>query len=154
DKRRGVGALTLAYFLNLSLGHVPGLLAYLDPNTLQFVNNAEGPTKIGFDVTLIGMTAFIVGATAARILPHRTTSVKMYRPMASDGVFLRLGRRTLAIGIVAYFIVLPLSALVPSMTAVTSALGTLLILGFWFQLYGSAGNSRKKLLVLIMVPLL
>ena len=33
DKRRGIGALTLAYFLALSLGHVPGLLAYLDPDT-------------------------------------------------------------------------------------------------------------------------
>ena len=32
DKRRGIGALTLAYFLSLSLGHVPGLLVYLDPD--------------------------------------------------------------------------------------------------------------------------
>ena len=80
DKRRGIGALTLAYFLILSLGHVPGLLVYLDPNI--FWVNFEA-TKVGFDVTLIGMTAFIVGAMAARILPLRTTSAKAFQPTFS-----------------------------------------------------------------------
>src|SRR5262249_39422105 len=141
DKRRYIGALTLAYFLALSLGHVPGLLAYLDTNTFEFVIDTEGPTKIGFDVTLIGMTAFIVGAMVARLVPQRKTSVKAYQPTATDDLFSRSGWRVLAIGIVAYFVVLPVSALIPSMTAVTSSLGTLLILGFWLQLYASAGSS-------------
>src|SRR5262245_60501135 len=82
DKRRGVGAMTLAYFLILSLGHVPGLLAYLDPNTGR---NAEA-TKIGFEVTLIGMTAFIAGALAARILRLLNTSAKD-QPIAHADVF-------------------------------------------------------------------
>ena len=153
DKRRGIGALTLAYFLALSLGHVPGVLAYLDPDTI--LGDAEA-TKVGFDVTLIGMTAFIVGAMAARILPRRTTSVKAYQQTASADIFSRLGWRVLTIGIVSYFVVLPVSALVPSMTAVASALGTLLILGFWLQLYAAAtaNDSRQTLLILAMLPLL
>src|SRR5262245_14709348 len=79
DRRHRVGALTLAYFLALSLGHVPGLLAYLDPELHADLLGDTEPTKVGFDVTLMGMTAFIVGATAARILPQRTKSVKAYQ---------------------------------------------------------------------------
>ena len=59
DKRRKSGALTLAYFLTLSLGHIPGVLAYLEQSF--FVYSAEA-TKVGLDMTLIGMTAFFVGA--------------------------------------------------------------------------------------------
>jgi hypothetical protein len=147
DKRRGIGALTLTYFLVLSLGHVPGLLPYLDPNS-----GGVEATKVGFDVTLIGMMAFIAGAMAARIL-RRTTSAKAHQQMGSDDVFLRLGWRMLTIGIAAYFVVLPVSALVPSLTAVVSVLGSLLILGFWLRLYGAA-TYRETLLVLAMLPLL
>jgi hypothetical protein len=152
DKRRGCGALTLAYFLALSVGHVPGLLAYLDPETIPA--GAEEPTKIGFDVTLIGMTTFVVGAIAARILPQRTVSVEAYQAKATVYFFSRIGRRVLTIGLVAYFVVLPISALVPSTTAVTSALGTLLVLGFWLLLYASVGEGRSTLIVLGFVPLL
>ena len=41
DKRRGDGALTLAYFLDLSLGHVPGVLAYLDPNIISVQRRSD-----------------------------------------------------------------------------------------------------------------
>ena len=61
DKRRGIGALTVAYFLSLSLGHIPGLLVYLNPDM------TSEATKVGSDVTLIGMTAFIVGAMAYNV---------------------------------------------------------------------------------------
>lgn len=153
DKRRGNGALTLAYFLVLSLGHVPGLLAYLDLSTIP--GDVEA-TKVGFDVTLIGMTAFIVGATAARIFPRRITSAKVYQQTASADIFSRLGWRVLTMGIVSYFVLLPVSALVPSLTAVASAFGTLLILGFWLRLYAAATahDSRQTLLILTTLPLL
>src|SRR6516165_10338396 len=78
DNRRGIGALTLAYFLSLSLGHIPGLLVYLNPNT------SGEATKVGIDVTLIGMTAFIAGAIAARILSQATTSAKAYKQAFGD----------------------------------------------------------------------
>src|SRR5262249_2393740 len=141
DRRRGYGALTLAYFLILSVGHIPGVLAYLDPNI--FSDRAEA-TKIGFDVTLIGMTAFIVGAMAARILRRRTRSANAYQQMDNADFFSRIGWRALITGIFSYFALLPVSGLVASLTAVASTLGTLIILGFWLRLYGaaSAHNSR------------
>jgi hypothetical protein len=153
DKRHGIGALTLAYFLTLSIGHVPGLLVYLNPNI--FPENFEA-TKVGADVTLIGLTAFILGAIAAKILLRRTTTAEAFYPKFSQDSFSQLSRRVLTIGVVSYFVVLPVAALVPSLTSVTSALGTLLIFGFWLWLYSAeiANDSRKTLLILAMLPLL
>jgi hypothetical protein len=147
DKRRRVGALTLAYFLIFSIGHVPGLLAYLDINTAGDID----ATKAGFDVTLVGMTAFIVGAMAARILSRSTA--KWDLQMATADNFSQQGWRLLTLGLVSYFVLLPVSALVPSLTAVTSVLGSLLILGFWLQLY-AARTNWQTLLVLATLPLL
>src|SRR5262249_39764299 len=153
DRRRGIGALTLSYFLALSLGHVPGLLAYLDPT---FLVDAGEPTKIGFDATLIAIMAFIVGALAARIVPHRTINVKSYQSATSAELFSRLSWRVLTMGIIAYFVLLPVSAFLPSLTAVASAFGSLLILGFWLRLYGTvnARDDRRTFLTLMMLPLL
>jgi hypothetical protein len=150
---RGNGALTLAYFLSLSLGHVPGILSYLDPDSIQGDPEA---TAVGFNITLIGMTAFIVGAMAACILARRSTSVKAYQQKATANFFSRLGWRVLVMGIASYFLVLPVSALVPSATAVSSVLGTLLILGFWLQLYSAAAahDTPRTSLVLASLPLL
>jgi len=152
DKRRKTGALTLAYFLALSLGHVPGLLAYLDPNTI--LGEFE-TTKIGFDVTLIGMTAFIVGAMVARILPQQT-SVKASQQTVNPESFARLGWRMLAIGIVCSFGASRITALVPSLTAMTSVLGALIILGLWVLLAtaSSTNNGSRTLLVIATLPLL
>ena len=149
DKRRKCGALTLAYFLTLSLGHIPGVLAYLDQNFSVYTREA---TKVGLDTTLIGMTAFLVGAVAARILPQRTANVKAYQQAASADFFSRISRRTLTIGIIGYFVILPVAALVPSFTSIASVTVLLLMLGFWLKLY--AADSRQTLLTLAMVPLL
>src|SRR5262249_44462307 len=126
----------------------PGVLAYLDPN-IFFWNKAEA-TKIGFDVTLIGMSAFIVGAMAARILSGPSMGAKSYQQRANSEVFARSARRVLVIGTASYFVVLPVSGLVPSLTAVTSVMGGFLILGIWFLLY----SSRQALLIFAMLPLL
>jgi hypothetical protein len=155
DKRRKIGALTLAYFLNLSLGHVPGVLPYLNPDLI--LEDSEA-TKLGFDLTLIGMAAFIVGAMVAGILPRRTTSVRARQQTGTPDIFSWLAWRALAIGFVSYFVVLPVSAMLPSMTAVTSALGTLIILGFWLMLYGAVtANDRwrtsRTLAILPVLPL-
>jgi hypothetical protein len=149
DKRRGIGTLTLAYFLIFSLGHIPGLLAYLEPNIAGGVE----ATKVGFDVTVVGMTAFIAGAMAARLLRRLTTSAKPHQQMTDTDIFLRLSWRVLTIGIVAYFVLLPVSALVPSLTAVASVLGSLLILGFWLRLYAPA-THWQTLSVLVFLPVL
>jgi hypothetical protein len=149
DKRRKSGALTLAYFLTLSLGHIPGVLAYLDQGF--FVYSAEA-TKVGLDMTLIGMTAFFVGALSARLLPPRTTGVKAHQQAASADFFSRISWRTLMIGVIGYFVILPVAALVSSFTAIASVAVLLIILGFWFKFY--AADSRQTLSTLAMVPLL
>ena len=131
------GALTLAYFLTLSLGHIPGLLAYLDPNL------ESEAVKVGADVTLMGMMAFIVGALAARVLPQPITSVKAHQQAFSDDIGSRVGWRVLAIGVVAQFVLLPVSALLPSLTAITSCGGSFLVLGFWLLLYSSTIHRRE-----------
>jgi hypothetical protein len=153
DKRRGYGALTLAYFLALSIGHVPGALAYLDQT---IISDFAEPTEIGFDVTLIGMTALIAGAIAARVLPWRTTSAKAYQQTVSPEILSRFALRALAIGIASYFVALPFSALLPSLTAIASIMGGLLIIGLWVWLYSAsiAKNSSKIWLVLAMLPML
>jgi hypothetical protein len=153
DRRRGAGALVLAYFLILSLGHVPGVLVYLNPN--MFWVNFEA-TKIGFDVTLIGMTAFIAGAIAARIMPMRTTSAKAFQPTFSHDTLSWLSRRMLTMGISFYFLLSQISGFVPSSSAIISVGGELLIVGLWFWVYSAetAKESRQVLLIFAMLPLL
>src|SRR6516164_312040 len=146
DKRRKTGALTLAYFLVLSLGHIPGALAYLDQGFSVYSREA---TKAGLDMTLIGMTAFFVGAVAARIL--RTANVKAYQQAASADFFSRISWRMLTIGTIGYFVILPVAALVPSFSAIASVTGLLIMLGFWLRFY--AADSRETLSTLAMVPL-
>jgi hypothetical protein len=71
-------------------------------------------------------------------------------------VFEHLGWRALALGVVAYFVLLPLSGRVPSLTSIVSSLATLLILGLWLVLYGAAvaADQRRSLATLALLPLL
>jgi hypothetical protein len=156
DKWRGAGALVFGYFLILSLGHVPGVLAYIGPDIFGSDTDKTEATKIGFDVTLIGLTAFIVGAIAARILPMRTTSAKAFQPTSSHDVLFWLSRRMLITGIVAYFLIAPIVGHVPSLTSATSVVGELVVLGLWFWIYSAEGakDSRQVLLIFAMLPLL
>ena len=62
QKRRGSAGLPLAYFLGLSLIHVPGALVYLDADESSY-------TMIGFEQTIIGMVAFLGGVIIARCRP-------------------------------------------------------------------------------------
>src|SRR6266849_2963074 len=57
------GALTLAYFLGLSLIHVPGLLPFLDSDS-GLADWDE--TRFGFETTILGLAAFVSGAVLAR----------------------------------------------------------------------------------------
>src|SRR5262249_14428284 len=113
-------------------------------------------TRVGFDVTLIGMVAFVVGAMAAGMSGLRTTRAKAYQPTASPQMFWWLGKRTLIMGFGSFFVLMPVSAFLPSMTALVSATGLLLILGLWCLIYSgvTAKNSQKIFLILAMLPFL
>src|SRR5215831_8603848 len=68
QKGRDSAGLPLAYFLGLSLIHVPGAMLYLDGDD---VDSLEIATRIGFEQTVIGMFAFMCGALIARAVSGR-----------------------------------------------------------------------------------
>ena len=158
---RRAGALTLAYFLDLSVIHVPGVLASLGTGSgLADVVD----TRLGFAVTLAGMAAFVAGAVAAR-LSGRTppeTAPPFPEPEAAGSAtgFERLGWRALAIGAGAYLLLLPVFSRLASATAIVSSIPNLLVLGFWMLWYpgfspaGPHGDARRRLLALGLLPLL
>jgi hypothetical protein len=151
DKRRETGALTLSYFLILSLGHVPGALAYLEPTLHNVFFEA---TSVGFDATLIGMVAFLTGAGVARVFRPKTVKLKALQETTDNRSFTRTGRRMLIVGIVSYFFLVPVAVLVPSTTAIVSISGLVLILGFWVRLYGaSTGQTISNVGATILLPL-
>jgi hypothetical protein len=144
------GALTLAYFLSLSLIHVPGLLPFLEGSGLA----DEDETQLGFEMTTLGMAAFVSGAVLARWFDQRGAPAKGARPSRRAQLFEGLGRRTFVLGVVAQFFFLPLSAKVPSLTSIVAPVATLLILGLWLALYGAAeaADWRRTLATLAVLP--
>jgi hypothetical protein len=147
------GALTLAYFLSMSLNHVPGILPFLgsEPGLAHW-----DETQLGFETTILGMAGFLGGVVLARGTDRRSSAAKGASEFQQPRNFERQGRRVFAIGIVSYFVLLPLSGSVPSLTSVVSALATMLILGLWLVLYGAAVRAdwRRKLETLALLPLL
>jgi hypothetical protein len=152
--RRGRGgALTLAYFLGLSLIHVPGVLPFL---AWESGLADWDETQLGFETTILGMAAFVAGAVLARWIDRRHPVAKGAPPGQRAQGFERLGWRALVLGVVAYFLLLPLSGSVPSTTSIVSALAALLILGLWLVLYGGAvaADQRRTLVTLALLPLM
>jgi hypothetical protein len=149
------GALTLAYFLGESLIHVPGCLAYLGSAYIgsQMGNVGFENTIRGFELTLIGMMAFIAGAFVVPLAygrpPRKDTS-------AYARMFDRLGWRLILGGFFAYFVLLPVAGFVPSLVAIVSSLATMLILGIWLRLYAShiAHDRWAMIQTMSLLPLL
>jgi hypothetical protein len=147
------GALTLAYFLSLSLIHVPGVLPFLGSDS-GLADLDE--TELGFDMTILGMATFVAGAVLARWIARQNAAAKGALPLRRAKAFEGQGRRALVLGVVAYFVILPLSNRIPSLTSFTASLGTLLILGLWLVLYGAviAADPIRTLVTLALLPLL
>lgn len=144
------GALVLSYFLGLSLIHVPGLLAHFgDEGSIS-----RDATKLGFELTLAGMAALVVGAALASALRRgrRPISKRQLPHSAYD----RQGWRMIGVGAVAYFVFIPLSFSIPSLTSVVAPFGSLLILGLWLRLYGARqlGDGQRTFAILALLPLL
>ncbi len=145
------GALTLAYFLGLSLIHLPGLLPFIGGEP---VLSDRLVTRVGFETTLLGMAAFIAGALLARRNTRGALRSATYSPRGK--AFEYVGWRAFALGAFAYFVLIPLSFRVPSATAVVSAFATLLTLGLWLVVYGAVetGDQRRVFATLGVLPLL
>jgi hypothetical protein len=151
--QRNGGALTLSYFLAFSLFHVPGALAYIDQG---YVFASEEETMLGFQMTLVGMAAFTLGAIGARLSSGRHVTMPQYIQPAHRAYLEQLSFRMVIAGFVSYFILLPTSKFIPSVTALVGPLTALLILGLWLQLYLSIilHDWRKLLGTSLVLPLL
>jgi len=149
--RPGVGGpLVLSYFLGLSLIHVPGALIYLDPLTIA---PSLRETELGFRLTVIGMAAFVFGATIARPKPADG-------PLASPAeIVSRYAPHVwplIGAGLISYVVFLGRASAVPSGTALVSSLASLMIIGLWLRFYTAlvTENSRRILTTLALLPLL
>ncbi len=147
------GALTLAYFIGLSLIHVPGAVVCLGAGVSAVDRDI---TQLGFETTVLGMGAFVVGAVFSRRSEWRRVPRDVGRSSHPGETFERPGWHTIAIGVGAYFVLLPISTAVPSLTSIVSATATLLILGLWLLLYDAVAKADQKrlLLTLCLLPLL
>lgn len=144
-RRQGVGVLLLAYFLGLSLIHVPG--------AINFLGSAPGltdkeVTQIGFQATVMGFAALLLGARLGMAGDDTRTAV------GTTGVdYGVLGKQTLAIGGASFFVPLPVASLVPSLTSLLSAIASLLIVGFWMLLFHAIVREDRKLVLLVLSTL-
>lgn len=145
------GALTLSYFLALSLIHVPGAALFISPN--PYLSDAR-ETENGFMMTVIGLTAFVAGAAFARfyfrqilVVSESEYGVGKLEPHIWP-IF--------ATGFISYFVIMPRADVIPSGTALVSSLGSLMVVALWLRLY-AANHARQKfksLTALMLVPLL
>jgi hypothetical protein len=148
-RSRSAGALTLGYFLSLSLIHIPGVLAFLSRN---FVVPGEDETRTGLQLTLLGMAALVAGALAARWWGRKRGAT---HTAVTPLVFERLGWNVVALGSITYFVLVPVSHVAPSLTSLLSSTATLLIVGFWLRLYAArAKPARDTIVTLFALPLL
>jgi hypothetical protein len=132
SQRRGSAGLPLAYFLGLSLIHVPGAILYLDAEE-------SNVTRIGFEQTTIGITAFLIGVIIARYARPRGQQARAghtedFTPQGLAALD-RLALLYLSVGSVVYFVLLPLVGGIPSAGAIVSALGSLIMVGACLRLW-------------------
>jgi hypothetical protein len=151
-RRNTGGGLTLSYFLALSLLHVPGAMAYLEPSS-ELIWEEE--TTLGFELTVIGMAAFVAGAIAVRVFGRSAPMVASI-PKAQEVALGNMSREILILGFLAYFVALPISKLVPSATSLVDPLKAFMVLGFWIMLYQGivTGNPLQKYVPFLAIPVL
>jgi hypothetical protein len=145
--------MPLAYFLGLSLIHTPGAAVYLDFPTWA---TSASQTKEGFQQTVIGMAAFLVGVLIVR------QAVFVSQDFSKPRVFhLRelaaLDQRALIylFGGIAYFALGSLVS-IPSLGAIVASLSSLLIVGVSLRLWVAhqEKNSFKFWCTVSLLPLL
>jgi hypothetical protein len=157
QKGRDSAGLPLAYFLGLSLIHVPGALLYLDSDDVSFMANA---TRVGFEQTIIGMVAFLVGVIIARYAFQLRSTQQMAGERAHDAILRNLPALTrlaliyLCIGSAAYFVVMPLVAGISTITAIVASLGSLILVGVCLQSWVANETGKRFSFAIVFLPLL
>jgi hypothetical protein len=153
--RGGSAGVPLAYFLGLSLIHVPGAIIYLDAEE----GNA---TRIGFEQTTIGIVAFLVGVIISRYAFNRppgqhvsARQTENFGPRTITALD-RLALLYLIVGAIVSFALMRLAAGIPSATAVVAPLGSLIIVGACVRLWVAieSRNRFKFWCTLALLPVL
>jgi hypothetical protein len=154
--QRSSAGLPLAYFAGLSIIHAPGAMIHLDAEESKW-------TRLGFELTVIGMVAFLVGVIIGRTIvflrrPEQNTGARRL-PDLSPGSLAALNRLALyycLFGGIDYFILMPLVGEITSATAITSSIGALIVVGACLRLWvAQEGRDWLKWWTTIcLVPLL
>jgi hypothetical protein len=153
DGRHSAG-LPLAYFLGLSIIHVPGAMVYLGAENWE--TNANW-TQIGFQQTVIGMVAFLMAVVIARhsgVRAHEngqesSTPTRELAELDRLGIYYFFG------GLVCFLSMQFLGG-IASLSAIISSLGALMIVGACLRLWVArqGGNVRKQWQTIALLPLL
>lgn len=153
SERRFSAGMPLAYFLGLSLIHVPGAMVYI--NTPQWVGIADR-TRIGFEQTIIGMVAFLAGVILARSYVFTSRQYVEGHALPANELS-GLDRLALLylVGGICYFM-LGTFISIPSVGAIIAALSSLLIVGASLRLWVAIQEHRplKLGLTLGLLPLM
>jgi hypothetical protein len=145
----GVG-LVLAYVLNFSLIHWSGAVIYLLP---WYLGPNTALTVTGFRESAYGLLAFAFGALALAPWLMRLIG-RPYKPTAFWKPDRRLPEIYIAVGLFCYFILLPVSSLIPSATAITSAGWNLVLAGLGLTCWRAWKEKKGSKLTLWLVAAL
>jgi hypothetical protein len=156
QSRYGSAGLPLAYFLNLSLIHVPGALLY--PESQSWENLAIF-TETGFEQTVIGIVAFLAAVIFARYIGLSRYCGKARVMNELDALALdRLALFYISVGLF-FFMSARFLSNIPSMSSVVGSLTSLIIIGVCLRLWvaremGNGGKWWLTVALLPMIPLL
>ncbi|MGP0094518.1 MAG: hypothetical protein ACLPKB_31915 [Xanthobacteraceae bacterium] len=147
--------LPLAYLLGLSIIHVPGAMVYIDSENWE--TKADW-TRVGFEQTVIGMVAFLVGVLIARFTSFASRQGGSVTPARDLAALDRLGVLYFSAGLVCFMSMQFLGS-VASLSAIISSLGALMIVGACLRLWvarqgGDRGKQWQTIAVLPLLPLL
>ena len=155
-RRFGSGTLLLAYFLGLSLIHVPG--AYIFTGAAPGLSGRE-ETTVGFQITLIAFAATLCGAAVMRFVQGGFSGAvvgAVHIPRRNSSRLVGVSRPLLFVGLGVFFLALPIAGLVRSLTSVISPLATMIIIAFWAIIHNVIVHRDYKLLIfpILFLPLL
>lgn len=151
--RVGSAGLPLAYFLELSLIHVPGALVYAGTPKWQ---SQYVLTFAGFQQTVLGMGAFLAAVLIARLMtgdsPVRSKQAAICN---SPATLKRVSLVYIGLGF-SFFVLTPYISRIPSGGAMSAALASLLIVGLAIRIWEArqSGSDLRIWQTAALLPLL
>lgn len=144
-RRDQSGVLMLIYALNMSIIHVPGAVNHLGSG-ISGIGYPE--TKVGFEVSLIGLASLLLGALILRNV-RKAPNLSRYVLKRGYDQFRRLGLVFIVGGLISFFGAVPLTNFVPGTSALTLGMVNLLVLGVWIVITDSMQKRESKNLYVV-----